>query len=95
MIILEMKRKPDVRSVSLIQRTEKPKDRSRGKTKRYRFPIGAVELKKVNEDTKEIQCSKLKPKVSEELGLLTSNSPGLCLLFGIDSFTGFHRDGRL
>jgi hypothetical protein len=30
-------------------------------------------LKKVNEDTEEIQCLKLKPKVNENFGLLTLN----------------------
>ena len=56
MIILEVKRKPDVCSMSFIEGTKKPEDSSCGKAKRYRFPVGAVELKKVNEDTKKIQC---------------------------------------
>lgn len=60
MIILEMQWKPYVGSMIFIQGTEKPKDCSGGKAECNRFPIGAVKLKKVNEDTEEIQCSKLK-----------------------------------
>ena len=55
-----MNREPYVGGVIFIQRTEKPKYCGSGKTERYRFPVGAVELKEVNEDTKKIQCLKLK-----------------------------------
>ncbi len=60
MIVLEVKWELDVRSMIFIQRTEKPKDRGGGKTECNRFPIGAVELKKINKDTKDAQCSKWK-----------------------------------
>lgn len=55
-----MKGKLDIRSMIFIQRTEKPKDGGGSKTKRNRFPVGAVELKQINKDTKDAQCSKWK-----------------------------------
>jgi hypothetical protein len=58
MIILEVKREPDVRSMIFIQCTEKPKDSGGSKAERNRFPVGAVELKEIYKDTKDAQCSK-------------------------------------
>lgn len=60
MIILEVKWKLYVRSMIFIQCTEKPKDGGCSKAESNRFPVGAVELKKINKDTKDAQCSKWK-----------------------------------
>ena len=57
-IVFKLNRETYSGGMAFIEGVKKPKYSSGNKAEHYRFPVGAVKLKEINKDPKEIQCSK-------------------------------------